>query len=173
MLSPSFSTDTNSRLFVKDLLIFVVKKGVFLFGNKFAIYNTHSLLHLIDDVNEKGSLDENSAFKFENYMQAIKKCVRTGKNPLIQVINRLEEQSSFTLSSTIKQSTNSINIKRPNNFYSINNTFCEVVELVDLDLYKVNIFNSRSLYKYINIILNRQVLDAMKLMILISIYIYC
>ena len=33
------------------------------------------------------------------------------KNPLTQVINRLEEQSSFTLSSNIKQNTNSINIK--------------------------------------------------------------
>ena len=64
LLSPYFSTDTNSKLFVKVLLIFFDKKGVFLFGNKFSIYNTHSLLHLIDDVNEKGSLDDNSAFKF-------------------------------------------------------------------------------------------------------------
>ena len=32
--------------------------------------------------------------------------------------------------------------------YSINNTFCEVVGVVDLDLYKVNIFNSKSLYRY-------------------------
>ena len=79
LLSPSFSTDTNSKLFLKDLLIFVVKKGVFLFGNKFSIYNTHSLLHIMDDVNEKGSMDDNSAFKFENYMKTLQKCVRTGK----------------------------------------------------------------------------------------------
>ena len=70
------------------------------------------------------------------------------KNPLTQVINRLEEQSSFTLSSNIKQNTNSINIKRPNNLYSINNTFREVVGVVDLNVYKVNIFNSKSLYRY-------------------------
>ena len=56
--------------------------------------------------------------------------------------------SSFTLSSNIKQNINYINIKRPNNLYSINNTFCEVIGVVDFDLYNVNIFNSKSLYRY-------------------------
>lgn len=39
-------------------------------------YNIHSLLHICDDVTIYGNLDSYSAFKFENYLQMIKKKVR-------------------------------------------------------------------------------------------------
>ena len=73
------------------LLVYFVKRGVELFGERVAIYNVHSLLHLVDDVKLHGPLDMNSSFKYENYMQYIKVMVRNGKNPLTQIVNRLEE----------------------------------------------------------------------------------
>ncbi len=57
------------------------------------VYNVHSLLHLAENAQNFGSLDSCSAFKFESYLHQVKKMVRSGKNVLAQVANRLEETS--------------------------------------------------------------------------------
>lgn len=56
------------------------------------MYNIHCLKHLPDDVRYfKCSLNEISCFPFENFMQQLKKYVRKGQNPLVQVAKRLGE----------------------------------------------------------------------------------
>lgn len=45
-------------------------------GKKNASHNVHNLLHLADDVQNYGALDEFSAFRFENHMISIKKNVK-------------------------------------------------------------------------------------------------
>lgn len=57
-----------------------------LYSEKFWVYNVHSLLHLVDDAKRFGSLDGVSAFKFENYMQTLKRMVRSRANELAQVV---------------------------------------------------------------------------------------
>lgn len=52
----------------------------------------HSLIHLTDDAERFGPLDNISAFQFENYMQTLKRMVRTHSNELSQVIRRVSEQ---------------------------------------------------------------------------------
>ena len=54
----------------------------------------HSLLHLVDNIIEHGILDKHSTFKYENYLQKIKRMVRGGKCPLTQIINRLSEYNT-------------------------------------------------------------------------------
>lgn len=50
-----------------------VKQFAYLYGSYFVSHNIHSLIHLYDDYNLYGPLDNVSCFKFENYMYGLKK----------------------------------------------------------------------------------------------------
>lgn len=57
----------------------------------------HSLLHLADDYDQFGQLDNCSAFPFENYMKTLKGMIRKHEKPLQQVIRRYEEQCEIQI----------------------------------------------------------------------------
>jgi len=62
------------------------------------VYNVHNLLHLNEESNYfQCSLNDISAFRFENHLQQIKQLVRHGQNPLAQVCNRLNEAECLRL----------------------------------------------------------------------------
>ena len=63
--------------YAKNLLSYFVCSSEEVFGETFVVYNVHSLVHLHED-NEhfQCSLNEISAFKFENHLQQIKQLVR-------------------------------------------------------------------------------------------------
>ena len=84
--------------FAKDLLQFFVMNADRFFGDTFAVYNVHALLHLCEDVdNFNSSLNDISAFKFENFMQNLKRMVRNGSNPVSQIAKRLSEKNNQEL----------------------------------------------------------------------------
>jgi hypothetical protein len=65
------------------------------YGNTFPVYNVHSVKHLADDVEYfDTSLNNISAFPFENQLKSIKKMVRKSKNPICQVGKRLAEKNA-------------------------------------------------------------------------------
>ena len=134
-------------MFAQKLLVYFVERGSFLFGERFCIYNVHSLLHLVDDVIEHGILDNNSAFKYENYLQKIKRMVRGGKCPLTQIINRLSEYNTHILISRNSLKKEIINVKFPNNLYSLSvTTFCQVIGMVN-NRYVCRVYIGESLEK--------------------------
>jgi hypothetical protein len=96
---PITSDEFERRLhtdYAEKLLRYFVTNCCNLYGEKFLVYNIHCLLHLADDVRKFNlSLDKISAFKFENFLQQVKKCVRSPSNPLIQVGKRLQEYETF------------------------------------------------------------------------------
>ena len=104
-----------------------------MYGEEFLVYNVHSLVHLATDVGGYGTLDACSAFAFENHMQHLKRLIRSGNNPIVQIAKRLGESSAEKLPN--KQSGTDISIKKPNNRFILNNSLCcEVVETSnDLD----------------------------------------
>lgn len=72
-----------------------VNNYVHMYGKKFVVYCVHSLLHITDDVRLlKTPLDDFSGFMFENYLQTLKKYVKSPSIPIIQVAKRIEEYES-------------------------------------------------------------------------------
>lgn len=66
-----------------------------IYGEEFVSHNVHGLLHLGEDVTKnEGSLDNLSAYKYENYMRQIKKWARKPDKPLQQIAKRFEESAA-------------------------------------------------------------------------------
>lgn len=123
LVSPQLAV-THSA-YAHDLLTYFVERGRILYGQRFLVYNVHSLLHLAADVVNHGSLDNFSAFQFENKLQDIKRLVRSGRNPLIQVANRLEENTKHRLRQMQRPT-----IKGKNNvFIHTDAECCEVISV--------------------------------------------
>ena len=80
------------------MLSYFVAKSKRIYGESFTVYNIHNLLHLADDCqNLHSSLNDISAFKFENYLQVIKKSIRNANNPVAQIAKRkLEVETHCT-----------------------------------------------------------------------------
>ncbi|KAL1277038.1 hypothetical protein QQF64_023711 [Cirrhinus molitorella] len=67
-----------------------------------------------------GSLDACSGFPFENYLGKLKRLVRSGKQPLTQVVKRLVEMSKSLLSVEASKPK----FKRPNNAFILDEGKC-------------------------------------------------
>ncbi|KAB0790335.1 hypothetical protein PPYR_15329 [Photinus pyralis] len=91
LVSPNLCSDQNYQETAKELLYSFVKQSKKLYGADFISHNVHCLLHLVDDTNRFGPLDNFSAFPFENYMKTLKRMVRKTHQPLQQVVRRSQE----------------------------------------------------------------------------------
>lgn len=66
-----------------------------IYSETFMSYNTHGLLHLVEDVREaKDDLDSFSAFPYENNMMKFRRLCRTPHKPLQQIAKRLAEEAN-------------------------------------------------------------------------------
>ncbi|KAB0804230.1 hypothetical protein PPYR_01200, partial [Photinus pyralis] len=101
--TPSLCIQLN--LYAKDLMIYFVRNFQKLYGCEYINHNVHNLIHLSDDVLLYGSVDQFSAFKYENYMSHIKTVLKTSKLPLQQFINREYEKRDHIISSKCQKST--------------------------------------------------------------------
>ncbi|XP_051158453.1 uncharacterized protein LOC127283847 [Leptopilina boulardi] len=77
--------------YADDLLSHFVRSLTILYGSFSVSHNMHGLLHLADVAKRRGSLDNCSAFEFENFMQYLKKWMRKGDKPLQQLVRRYSE----------------------------------------------------------------------------------
>ncbi|XP_067216038.1 uncharacterized protein [Linepithema humile] len=100
------SKDLHDYLaYAQELTYFYIKTFIKLYGMGHVSHNIHSLIHLVNDVKRFGPLDNFSAFKFENYMQTLKKYIRKADKPLQQVVRRYREQeTNLYCTSTVSHS---------------------------------------------------------------------
>ena len=92
LLDSNDVTRNRNLSYARDVLRYFVRYAPDIYGETFCTYNVHSLLHIPDDVHHfSSSLNEISAFKYENYLFKLKKCVRKSQNPISQIAKRLTE----------------------------------------------------------------------------------
>ena len=96
--SQSLCRQTKMILFAKDLLCQFVADTINVFGHSFVTYNTHSLIHLADDVLKFGqALNEFTSFPFENFLGHMIRDVRGSKYPVQQIVRRQREKQGLPL----------------------------------------------------------------------------
>ncbi len=120
--------------YAKQLLDFFVRKAPFIYGQTFCSYNVHALTHVYEDVEYFGlSLNDISAFKFENYLQKVKKQIKGPNNPVSQLTKRLKELDNVHLSQQHKKQRNVFSaIKaRDASVFLESGDFAIIVELTD------------------------------------------
>jgi len=111
------SQDLHEYLsYAQDLIIFFIKTFIKLYGIENVSHNVHSLLHLVEDVKRFGPIDNFSAFKFENFMQILKRYLRKADKPLQQVVRRcIEKENLYNKSMTLSYA----GIKHPQTLTSL------------------------------------------------------
>ena len=83
----------NFVRYVRALLERFVKDLQGLYGSVHMTYSVHNLVHIADDYERFGLLDNVSAFLFESYMQTLKKYVTRPGQELQQAVKRRHEES--------------------------------------------------------------------------------
>lgn len=117
--------------FASDLLVHFVEEGRKLYGDEFLVYNVHSMVHLASDAHAYCGLDECSSFPFENYLYQLKRLVRSGRNPLSQIIKRLGEIDKHREELNNKPAA-MVKAQKPNNVFVLSDLqCCEVVSVAD------------------------------------------
>jgi hypothetical protein len=100
--------------------------------------NVHSLLHLAEQVRHFGCLDTCGAFPFENYLQVLKKMVRSGRSPIVQITKHLGE-----IENTFEINTDELEVdvftKKPNNAYVLNHCCIASWGLTRIDIATLNV----------------------------------
>jgi len=90
LIDPQLCVTFNN--YAHSLLLYFVSNYGNIYGDEYLSYNVHNLIHLSKDVDNFGSLDNFSCFKYENYMQKIKNKLHYSGKPLEELANRLFEE---------------------------------------------------------------------------------
>lgn len=94
LLSPDHLSYVN---YARNLLKYFVHSFKDLYGSHYISHNIHGLLHIADDYERYGPLDNCSAFPFENYMQTLKSLIRKPDKPLEQIVLRYQERRQLII----------------------------------------------------------------------------
>ncbi|KAE8740382.1 hypothetical protein FOCC_FOCC014120 [Frankliniella occidentalis] len=74
--------------FANECLQQFIAHSAQLLGAHFVVYNVHNLIHLHSECLNGGTLNNFSAYKFENYLGVIKRYLLSTYKPLAQIYNR-------------------------------------------------------------------------------------
>lgn len=90
ILSSPLLVEKDGMIQIADLLLrSFIRHAVDIFGNEFLTYYIHALCHLAMECRTQHlALSNFSAFKYENYLGIIKRCLRATHMPLQQLYNR-------------------------------------------------------------------------------------
>lgn len=120
ILLSKFCADSNWNNFARELLTRFVKKASEMYGHEFVTYNVHSLIHLPDDAVVHGDLELCSTFKFESFMQTLKRMLHSHSFFLEQVAKRIVENSLLNfLDNTNCEAVTVLSVKQGDNCFML------------------------------------------------------
>lgn len=96
ILSSSTLIRTHLHLAEQFIRTFI-SHSVVIYGKSFVVYNVHSLSHLSKECQEHGTLDDFSAFRYENRLKSIKDSLMSGYKPLQQIARRDLEKEKINI----------------------------------------------------------------------------
>lgn len=94
--SPVFYIQRKNQC--QELIKFFLDEAISLFGPQIMTLNLHCLRHLTECAVNFGTLEDFSAFPFENFLGRLKRLLRSGNKPLAQVAKRLAELNNSQIS---------------------------------------------------------------------------
>jgi len=136
---------------------------IILYGKQYVSHNVHGLLHIVNDAKLLGTLDEFSAFPFENKLRLLKRQLRKSDKPLQQLHRRYIEESNNIINPVVplllvneytkkhsegpvidtsdvdkqykeaKINNICVHISSPNNYYMLNNKTIIVISNIAFD----------------------------------------
>lgn len=141
LLNKTLSSEERFLRYSCDLLKHFVLNSLKVYDLDFVSLNVHSLLHLPDIVHEFGSLEECSAFPFENHMQSLKKKIRKSAQPLQQIIKRISEANFANCSVKLNRDSDASEWQIQHNNGPLYNGFScpQFKKYVKKDCYTLNI----------------------------------
>ena len=90
-----FSDNQDCNLeFIRELLKQFVEEAKVIYGKSILTYNMHSCIHLPDDYEKFGNLENINAFKFESYLGVNIKSVKSGYKPLMQIARHVDRKNT-------------------------------------------------------------------------------
>jgi hypothetical protein len=116
----------------RDMFRAFVHNAPHVLTETFVTYNVHSVLHICDDVElYEQPLSALSCFKFENYLQTLKRLIRDARqSPLVSLVKRLQERTSLQQNVSTRQHSLKINLTRRDRFFiDTKGRYCEVCEI--------------------------------------------
>lgn len=75
----------------KALLSSYCTNFINIYGSNAVVSNIHNIIHISDDVERFGSLNDTSTYPFENFLRDIKLRVKPSNTPMQQITRRLAE----------------------------------------------------------------------------------
>ena len=92
-----FATKAHKHLWPQAKMMFkeFLKGFANIYGREHIKSNVHNLIHIYDDCDRFGSMEEISTYDFENHLQLLKRLMRSGNRCTEKVITRSREIEFF------------------------------------------------------------------------------
>lgn len=118
-----------------------------LYGQAFLVYNVYSQLHFPDVAKVYGSIDNVSAYGFENKLGEFKKIVRSIHRPIVSLIKGIQRKQASE--GKFMQSLIPVYTKAPNNVYIdiINDDCSQVTDVTDKEVKCTEFLNTGPFYR--------------------------
>lgn len=95
---------------VVEMLKSFISHSAVIYGREFVVYCVHSLIHLPNECDGGFTLDDLTAFKYENRLKSIKESLRSGLHSLQQLARR-DEKTSGVVNLASKPSHVAVSLK--------------------------------------------------------------
>lgn len=134
----------DSQLYVEQnayahkLLAYFIRTFSTIYGSQYVSHNVHGLIHVPADCLKHGTLNNISCFKFENYLQQIKKQVKRSQHPLQQFANRYTEKEQQSCEKLMSNNDNNCLVRTSTQHEKNSTEYSEIYNKIRIKNFEVS-----------------------------------